>query len=50
MALVTRPAQDIDCRGGAVSIAHGGGPEQGTELPRLGYPLTQLLVLLWLLR
>ncbi len=38
----------VDCRCCAVSAAHGGRAEQGSELPWLGHPPAQLLVLLWL--
>ena len=38
----------LDCRCCAVSATHGGRAEQGSELPWLGYPPAQLLVLLWL--
>lgn len=37
-----------ECRCCAVSAAHGGRAEQGSELTWLGHPPAQLLVLLWL--
>ena len=37
-------------RGLTVSTALGGGSEQGGQLPWVGHPPAQLLVLLWLLR